>query len=208
MAPVAHADLSPIAIFIALIFALIKYLVDKSKEPVAPAPKRSAAEEERERTRRFLEALGTPKADEPLRRGTPPPLHPRSAPHPIREKPVPPIVAGGPVDWSKPRGKRPQAPPAPKRQRHVAPEALPTVPELATPEMREFKTVSSEVQAVGPEWNAMEQPHVRRETAVMEELRGLLGSPQALRTAFLLREILGPPRGLPSGSGNPSLPSL
>ena len=75
------------------------------------------------------------------------------------------------------------------------------VPELRVPEVAEFHTTSAEVGAIPMESKPIAAPDpyagTQRQTPV-DEMRRLLRSPADIRAAILLREILGPPRGLQS----------
>jgi hypothetical protein len=81
------------------------------------------------------------------------------------------------------------APHAPAGQIEFAPLYVPTVPD--------FDTISSKIAAIPTE-------HAETASAVLSgssfgaRIRRDLRSPEQLRSAFVLREILGPPRGLQS----------
>ena len=174
-----------VALVIAGIIALINWLSKRSESGDAPPapqarPPQTEAGAEAERMRKFMEALGLPadQAPKPIRRpstprvkAAPPPL-PRARPLSLDEAPAPSLPAG---------------------QLHV--------PELRTPELPEFHTTSSEASAIPSEAKPSIAPDPyassQRQTPV-DELRRLLRSPADLRSAILLREILGPPPGLPS----------
>ena len=173
-----------VALVIAGIIALINWLTKKNESAEAPPaprarPPQTDAGAEAERMRKFMEALGLP-ADQA----------PRPIPRPAvrREKAAPP-----PLPRQRPRSlDEAPAPRLPVEQLYV--------PELSTPEVPEFHTKSSEVSAIPSErTTAAPDPYAssQRQTPV-DELRRLLRSPGEIRSALLLREILGPPRGLQS----------
>ena len=133
-----------------------------------------------------MEALGIP-SDEPA---------PKPAP---RLAPSPPVEVRRPI----------APPPLPPRRELVSLDEGPTFPveqttlrELEVPVVEEFATVSSRISAT-PERSfqysaSTEEPAVasRISGATMPELLATLRPGDALRRSFVLREILGPPRGL------------
>lgn len=159
------------------------------------APRRAGADSEEERMRRFLEALGLPTTE-------PPP--PSRAPVPPR--PARPVVAAPPpIPAPSLRQPRPVAPPPPmpaarsldELERSTFPVEKIALPDLVTSPVREFETVSSRVTAAREDRPLIrDTPAKPALTPVAELLRAALASPQQLRTAFVLREILGPPPGL------------
>lgn len=186
---------------IMLVVGLINWIVSKVKgaaapppkprRPVAPSPRSQESdsdESEGERMRRFMEALGIP-SDEPA-----PKPAPRLAPAPsvevrrtIAPPPLPPRREL--VSWDEA-----EAPTLPVERI--------TLRELEVPVVEEFATVSSRVSAI-PVGNfqysaSTEEPAVasRISGATMPELLATLRPGDALRRSFVLREILGPPRGL------------
>jgi len=182
-------------------------------------PKSAAAlgarkgDSEEERMRRFLEALGIP-ADgvEESRRQTPPPLRPAQRREPS-VKPVPPIV----VTSSPPRRVPPvthRPAPAPAAPKVEPPSQLqpPTLevqlPALQTPEAPEFQTATSQISAIPGESAHAHAATGQSEPSSRELWREALRSPEGLRSAFILREILGTPRGLQSNGITPSFPIL
>ena len=167
---------------------------------------------EEERTRKFLEALGLPadamsapparRAAEVLRPVT------ERARRGATERPVPPILAPtvlrpavrrAPAQtsgWAEPT--RVPALPVPAPEQTVA--ARVRLPELETPSVPEFHTRSSEVTAIPFELarSVVGELYTAPDSAISLELRRLVSTPTALRSAILLREILGPPRCLQS----------
>ena len=174
-----------VALVIAGIIALINWISKKGGADNAPAPPRTAAPPtdataEAERRRKFMEALGLPaeQAPKPIprqaiaRKKTAPPPLPRARPASLDEAPAPRL---------------------PVEQLHIA--------ELHTAEHAEFRTKSSEVSAIPNERLpvvALDPYEASQGTVPIDELRRLLRSKSEIRSAILLREILGPPRGLQS----------
>jgi hypothetical protein len=120
------------------------------------------------------------------------------------ERPVPPIVHSAPgrkaapvAKWAEPV-KIPAAPtwgePAETASSRVH------LPELATPAVPEFHTRAAEVTAIPFELarSVVGEVYKAPDSAISTELRRMLGNPTALRSAILLREILGPSRSLQS----------
>ena len=174
-----------VALVIAAIIALVNRM-SKKQDPGggAPVPQsrvpRSDGDAEAERMRKFMEALGLPADQEPKR-----------VPRPVvrRANPAPP-----PLPRVRPRSlDEAPAPSAPVEQLHI--------PELLVPEVLEFHTTSAEVSAIPSESKSAAAPDpyavAQRQTPV-DGLRRLLRSPADIRSAILLREILGTPRGLQS----------
>jgi hypothetical protein len=195
----------------------------------------TAPDSEEERMRRFMEALGIPSEGAPAP-PSPPPMRqapPRPAP---TVRPVPPIISreatprrtAPTMPPPVPRQVRPQTPlPVPARPPYYEPPAAesapaPTtpagqihLPELETTVVEEFHTTSSIVTAGRSEQAPVEgivlSPiHEVGGVAVgrRELWREALRSPEAMKSAFVLREILGPPRGLQTVGATHSFPSL
>ena len=171
---------------IAGIIGLINWLTKKNESGSAtPTPQarppQTDADAEAERMRKFMEALGLP-ADQ--------------APKPIRRTVTPRAKAAPPLPRPRPRPlslDEAPAPSLPVEQLHV--------PELRTPELPEFHTTSSEVSAIPTERTpavALDPYAAAQRQSPVDELRRLLRSPSEIRSAILLREILGTPRGLQS----------
>ena len=185
-------------------FGLINWLFGKLKgaekppDPMAPHDRQvgrpiPAQPSEDERMRKFLEALGIPADASPS---------PRPAPRPAAPRPV----------VQRPRRTLPAPPPLPPLPPRRAIESLdeaeaPTqsaatieAGHLITHEVVEFDTVSSHVSAIplGQERSdpIAETVSAPPASALSRSLHAALRSPTELRTALLLREILGPPRGL------------
>ncbi len=185
MKVLAAHDLQPVVVLIMLAFGLVNWLVGKLKTggpPAAPPPPatprtpvpRLSGNEEEDRMRRFLEALGVPAE-------TPKPLPPRT-PRPVRRMPAKP-------------------PPRPLRESSMEVEKI-TLPDLVVPAVSDFATVSSTVSA-GPADFLVTLP-AADEPGKYDAGRGpfsasvlaALRTPREVRAAFVLREILGLPRSL------------
>ncbi len=206
------------AAVLALLMLAIRWVGDRFAEKRADAKlekhrarKTTAAlgakgDSEEERMRRFLEALGIPAEGAEERRPTPPPL--RHAPK-RREpsvKPVPPIVVrSAPPRRVPPVTQRPAPVPAPQVE---LPKMEVQLPALRTPEAPEFQTATSQISAIPGESAHAHGAPGQREPSSRELWRDALQSPEGLRSAFILREILGPPRGLQSNGIIPSFPIL
>ena len=185
MTILASIEGQAIALAIAGIIALINWLAKKKEAagaPPTPQPRapQTDADAESERMRKFMEALGLPsdQAPKPIQR--PPARRAKAAP--------PPLPRARPVSLDEA-----PAPRLPVEQLHIA--------ELHTPEVPEFHTTSSEISAIPTERAAQPvvDPYAASQGPVpIDELRRLLRSKSEIRSAILLREILGPPRGLQS----------
>lgn len=194
------------ALFQLLSRALSKTNKDQTEEtPESPTPqrprpiRRALTESDADRIRKFLEALGQPPGSTP-----PPPVLPRTAIPPRRLAPVqpPPVI---PRAWGLPREQRNK----PDLTRREAPqpgqsspldEIVPPVPAPATPAFEVHETLPVELQQPPIMKTPAEAYAANRPTAkaadFKTEVATLLGSKSGLREAILLREILGPPRGL------------
>ena len=169
--------------------------------PTPPARSRTAETSEEERMRKFLEALGVPSDAPPVPAKPiprqPPPLRPEA------RKPVRQVVA-----------REVKAPPPlpiePSLDEESAP-SLPveqfTLPSFVVPEFQEFTTVSSTIGAI-PTERPITATAIADAPARSDLLRYSLASREQLRSAFLLREILGPPRSLQSEAATPNLRAL
>ena len=165
---------------------LIRWLISKGKAdaqntespppppPSQPITRGGETQTEEERIRKFLEALGQPAGS------APPKVAPRRrAVQPKIFSPLPPLTTA-PPPLSEARHVRTATPPPP----------LPLPIESATKQStteRDF-----EVREVARQTSSEPLPETRRTAAA----RIKLGTPQNLRTAIVLREILGPPRSL------------
>jgi hypothetical protein len=219
---VAYIEGNVVFLVVTAIALVINWIYQKSatekppgQRPQQAPPPNSQAEEER--VRRFMEALGIP-----FESATPPVL-PKRAEFAGQASPLPNIQPGGSVvsgrgaapakPRSRPSGQPPAMPPAVPRKPVFVPTPsegpqLPVekiqLPELQAPVFGGYDTVSSHVSAIPFEASHadMRDAYVSRSqisASLSEaEVRELLSSPKNLRSAILLREILGPPRGLQS----------
>ena len=192
-------------ILIAALFQLLSKAVTKARKresnetPTRPAPKvprpnqRAPAESDADRIRKFLEALGQPPSSTP-----PPPIAPRTDIPPRRLAPVqpPPVI---PREWRLPRERREitqKESPSPELPSRVEKIVVPPVTAAAAPafevhEIQQEPIVKTPVEAYAAATRAIvNRPHLNTDIA------SLLASKSGLREAVLLREILGPPRGL------------
>jgi len=155
-----------------------------------PIPRTPTASDE-ERIRKFLEALGQPAASPP-----PSPV----APRPTYRKPlvlprVPPFASSLPPLVTRPPDIPPQIP-----AETVAPavEQRRMRPSLAEPlfQVHEAKALSEPVAVVSAA--VLSEDRTQPQTAAPQsiDVKTLLRSTPNLRGAIIVREILGPPRGL------------
>ena len=175
----ASAEIKLVFLVIAGIVSFVQWLAKRSSEQKAAAAPRTprpspAADPDAERKRQYMAALGV---------GTP-----AKQIHTVLARPAPP-----PLPPPRQRAA-PAIPPARKRVEQIH------FDELRTPEVPEFHTHSGDVSAIPTEAPpaATADPYAREHPAVPDALRAMLGTRAALRSAFVLREILGPPRGLQS----------
>ena len=197
----------------AALFQLLSKAVSKSKKesdetPRSPTPnmpppiRRVPAESDADRIRKFLEALGQPPSSTP-----PSPVLPRTDIPPRRLAPVqpPPVIPGV---WRLPREQR-QKPDVtqresrpleqPSRFQEVVP---PPVPGPATPGFEVHETLPVELQqpplikTPSEAYAAPKAFGVAKRADSKANIVTLLVSKSSLREAILIREILGPPRGL------------
>jgi hypothetical protein len=209
-----HWDQNIIFIIIAAIVGisrLIARISEQSKKqqqkrqppapPGRPRPEytqpvqRTQPKTDAERIREFLEALGQPAGTAP-----PPKVQPRTQFPPRPLAPVQPPASIRP--FARPEGRtwkevvvlQQPAPVAPKIKRVIVP-SVPAVPAEAN---EPGAWIAQEQAQTAPATTKIaiptDQPVAR---APMEILwKQILRSPDSLRTAIILREIFGPPRGL------------
>ena len=173
----------------------------EEETPPQPEVRRTAApqpaESEAERMRRFLEALGVPGGQQ--RPAPQPPVQRPPAQKPVA-RPVPPIPVPRPRPIARPK-------PAP----------IPEPEEMAL--AGRLEESASSIEGIGAEFDrmsggvvlpAMAELATRADVTAFAEVSGAtqviptavtaksihlaLRSPDILRTAFVLREVLGPPR--------------
>ncbi len=149
-------------------------------------PQRPPPQSEEERVRRFLEALGMPPGTQPpppVRRrrvvtASPPPAPPKAKVKRSWAQPLPPLV-------TTPEDLRP--PPV-----QPAPPPLPTVVTVA-PSQPEIG-VAMQPATLSP--STVVDRTASRQPAPTGSLGATLRSRGSVRRAIILREVLGPPRGL------------
>ena len=172
-----------------------------SPTPQAPRPiQRAPRESDADRIRKFLEALGQPPTSTP-----PAPVAPRTdvPPRPLAPVQPPPVIPGR---WRLPREQREKPDVS---QRETAPFEQPSrlqqmvpppVPPPAAPAFEVHEAVPVELQQLPVIKTPVEaytatQAVTKRADFTMN-IATLLLSKSGLRDAIVLREILGPPRGL------------
>jgi hypothetical protein len=168
----------------------------QNPQPIQRAPRESDAD----RIRKFLEALGQPPSSTP-----PSPVVPRANIPPRPLAPVQPPPALQRV-WRLPRQraekqevKEPES--ASLEQSGGLQQIVPVVPALpaSTFEVHEAFPVDPQQSAViktAVESDAKANQIVAKRAGSKPDIVTLLGSKSSLRQAILIREILGPPRGL------------
>jgi hypothetical protein len=196
----------------AALFQLLSKTISKAKKsdsnetssspsPQTPRPiQRAPRESDADRIRKFLEALGQPPSSTP-----PQPVLPRAdiPPRPLAPVQPPPVV---PSVWRLPRERREKpdvsqgenAPLGqPGRLQQIVPPPVPASA-AATFEVREALPVESQPSIIKTpvESDATASQLVAKRAGSKREIATLLGSKSSLREAILIREILGPPRGL------------
>jgi hypothetical protein len=174
----------------------------KGGEEEKPAPKpapqltkpipRVAKESDQERIRKFLEALGNPPASPP-----PPPVTQRPTyRRPLVFSRIPPIASPLPPLVTRP----PELPREIEIQREAAPPLAQQQPSRSLPEstFQVHETVAPPELVPAFTTTVPEAKRQQQITALppVIDVITLLGSATRLRNAIILREILGPPRGL------------
>ncbi len=155
-------------------------------------PERPPAESEEERVRRFLEALGVPPGSAP-----PPPVHPRpttarrvvtpsqpKVPTKVKRswvQPLPPLVTT-PKEVTYPPARPPAPAPPPPIVLAPPPPVVIAAPAPATISPRRATSATPQAAPVS--------------AATRGSLGAILRARGSVRQAIMLREILGPPRGL------------
>ena len=170
-------------------------------KPQTPRPiQRAPRESDADRIRKFLEALGQPPTSTP-----PPPVAPRTDVPPRSLAPVqpPPVIPGR---WRLPREQRekpdvsqkesfPLEQPSRLQQIVPPPEPPPVGPEFEVHEALAVELQQPPVIKTPVEAYTATQAVAKRADFTIN-IATLLLSKSGLREAILLREILGPPRGL------------
>jgi hypothetical protein len=159
-----------------------------SHQTTPPVAKKS----EEERLREFMEALGVPKDKLPrqLRREEPPPT-----PQQPERKPTP--TAPPPLRRETPTPRRKQRPSPVVQQ--------PAAAEPAHPAFAEIKEPPEMLAPVATDAYKIRTAADRAASVPAVALRELLVSRNGFRTALLMHEIIGPPRGLRPPSDLPGL---
>jgi len=197
----------------AALFQLLSKAITKAKKsdsnersssptPQTPRPiQRAPRESDADRIRKFLEALGQPPSSTP-----PSPVLPRDniPPRPLAPVQPPPTL---PRVWRLPRQRAEksdvsQTESAPLEQSRGLQQILPPIvsaPTTATFEVQAAFPVEPQQRSIikmAVESNATANQVTVRAADSKREIAALLGSKSSLRDAILIREILGPPRGL------------
>ena len=200
-------------IAVAALFQLLSKTISKAKKsdsnetssspgPQTPRPiQRAPRESDADRIRKFLEALGQPPSSTP-----PQPVLPRTDIPPRPLAPVQPPPALSRV-WRLPR-ERAEKPDVSQREsrpyeqpshlQQIAPPPVPA-PVAATFEVHEAFPVEPQQPPIiktPVESDATASQVVAKRAGSKRDIATLLGSKSSLREAILIREILGPPRGL------------
>jgi hypothetical protein len=200
-------------IAVAALFQLLSKTISKAKKsdsnetsssptPQTPRPiQRAPRESDADRIRKFLEALGQPPSSTP-----PSPVVPRTDIPPRRLAPVqpPPVI---PRAWRLPRerAEKPdvsQGESAPLGQPgRLQPIAPPPVPPPTAPAFEVHEALPIELQQppiikTPVESDAAASQVIAKRAGSNRNIATLLASKSSLREAILIREILGPPRGL------------
>jgi hypothetical protein len=154
--------------------------------PIPPAP----TDSDEERIRKLLEALGQPPTSRP-----PPPVVPRTDLPPRPLVPVQPPMS----PLSQLRREKP-------RKREISPEKIPPPRPVRGPAKMVLPAfeVQEEPSAIAPspiikvpaEVGVRAAPTITKKEESRTGIALLLASTSGLRDAMILREILGPPRGL------------
>jgi hypothetical protein len=165
---------------------------DQTKQtttPRTPTPmRRPPTESDEDRIRKLLEALGQPPTSRP-----PPPVAPRTDIPPRHVAPVqPPISPLSQVIREKSRKREiiaKEIPPPPTVREKMVPPAF---------EVQEGRLPSapSPIFKAPAETYAGVTPTIAKAEGPRADVATLLASTSGLRGAIILREILGPPRGL------------
>ena len=196
----------------AALFQLLSKTISKAKKsdsnetsssprPQTPRPiQRAPRESDADRIRKFLEALGQPPSSTP-----PSPILPRTniPPRPLAPVQPPPAL---PRVWRLPRERAEKPDVSQTESARLEPSG--GLQQIVTPVVPAPTAATFEIQAAFPV--GLQQPSVKK--AVESDAAGsevvakragskrniatLLASKSSLREAILIREILGPPRGL------------
>lgn len=195
-----------------LLFRLLAQRVASRKDqdqqqpsrPTTPPPRTNDSEEER--MRRFMEALGQPPGAKPPPKVTPrPSIAPRaegaptgseqrrgSLPRPIFN-PLPPLTTAPPSEPTR-RVALPQTITKPPIQRKMFRPRVAEAPRYEVTSGTPPPDAPPVITTPAAAYAAATSPAITAGTAT--GLTSLLASPERLREAIVIREILGPPRSL------------
>jgi hypothetical protein len=184
----AHLDnlLFLLLVVVAVLFQFLAKIAAKtgkdqtrrtSTPPLPGSIPRAPTESDEDRIRKLLEALGQPPTSKP-----PPLVVPRTGIPPRPLAPVQPPLS--PVSQLKRLRKREVIPPTRtfSGAKEVAPPKITSVPSFEVHKAPEVYTAAT--------------PTIAKAEEARIDLATLLASKSGLRDAVVLREILGPPRGL------------
>jgi hypothetical protein len=163
----------------------------RASTPRTPTPmKRPPKESDEDRIRKLLEALGQPPTSRP-----PPPVAPRTEIPPRPVAPVQPPMS--PLSQLR-RDKRRQREITPKEIRppRTARGAEKMVPPVFEVQEGQLPIASPPIFKAPAETYAEVTPTIAKAEGLRTDVATLLASTSGLRGAIILREILGPPRGL------------
>ena len=169
---------------------------DQSKRISTPTPRtptpmrRVPAESDEDRIRKLLEALGQPPTSKP-----PPPVVPRTNIPPRPLAPVQPPIS----PFSQLRREK-------SHKREIITKEIPpprpiggaekTVPSAFEVQERSFPIAPPAIFKAPAETDVEVAPTIAKAAERRTDIATLLASASGLRDAMILREILGPPRGL------------
>ena len=163
----------------------------EKREPPSPneqAPRRPPPQSEEERVRRFLEALGAPPGTPP-----PPPVRSRRVVTPAPRTPKPKVKRSW-VQPLPPIVTTPEDMPLPPLTTAPVPEAVFVVE--AKPPSEVVVPPPLPPVSTFPSAATLRRKAAPLRAAPITSLGALLRSRESIRQAIILREVLGPPRGL------------
>jgi len=163
---------------------------DQTKPTETPQTRRPPTESDEDRIRKLLEALGQPPTSRP-----PPPVAPRTDIPPRPVAPVqPPMSPLSQVRREKSRRREiiPKEIPAPRTVR----ETEKIVPPAFEVQEGQLPIAPPPIFKIPAETYVGVTPTIAKAETLRADVATLLASTSDLRGAIILREILGPPRGL------------
>jgi len=163
----------------------------RTSPPQTPAPlQRAPAESDEDRIRKLLEALGQPPTSRP-----PPPVVPRTNIPPRPLAPVqPPMSPFSQLRREKPRKR--EASPKEIRPPRTVMETEKIVPPAFEVQEGLLPIAPPTIAKAPAETYAGVTQKITKAEGLRADVATLLASTSGLRGAIILREILGPPRGL------------